>query len=116
MANNCKEFVTAESDKPFFLYICTSDPHRGGGDATAAIATLEIIEDYQQSTLSLAEQLAVEEGQKALAEATATAAEAAANTARTLLPSTVTPGIPYPAARAATCPVDTVSEAGVPEA
>ena len=22
------------SDKPFFLYICTSDPHRGGGTAT----------------------------------------------------------------------------------
>jgi N-sulfoglucosamine sulfohydrolase len=33
MANNCEEFLTAESDKPFFLYICTSDPHRGGGVA-----------------------------------------------------------------------------------
>lgn len=34
MANNCEEFIKADSDKPFFLYICTSDPHRGGGDAT----------------------------------------------------------------------------------
>jgi N-sulfoglucosamine sulfohydrolase len=33
MANNCQDFIAEESDKPFFLYICTSDPHRGGGDA-----------------------------------------------------------------------------------
>jgi len=31
MADNCKEFINDKSDKPFFLYICTSDPHRGGG-------------------------------------------------------------------------------------
>lgn len=31
MANNCKDFITADSDKPFFLYFATSDPHRGGG-------------------------------------------------------------------------------------
>lgn len=31
MANNCKEVISANSDKPFFLYYCTSDPHRGGG-------------------------------------------------------------------------------------
>lgn len=31
MAEACREFVTAESDKPFFLYFGTSDPHRGGG-------------------------------------------------------------------------------------
>ena len=31
MANNSKAFITAESDKPFFLYFATSDPHRGGG-------------------------------------------------------------------------------------
>ena len=33
LANNCRNFIAAESDQPFFLYICTSDPHRGGGDA-----------------------------------------------------------------------------------
>jgi N-sulfoglucosamine sulfohydrolase len=33
MANSCREFVAAESQKPFFLYFCTSDPHRGGGTA-----------------------------------------------------------------------------------
>ncbi|MGE4551161.1 MAG: sulfatase, partial [Opitutales bacterium] len=33
MAENCKAFL-ADSEKPFFLYICTSDPHRGGGTAT----------------------------------------------------------------------------------
>lgn len=31
MANNCKEFITADKERPFFLYFCTSDPHRGGG-------------------------------------------------------------------------------------
>ena len=31
MANNCKDFITEASDKPFFLYFATSDPHRGGG-------------------------------------------------------------------------------------
>lgn len=31
MANRAKEFITAESDQPFFLYFATSDPHRGGG-------------------------------------------------------------------------------------
>ena len=34
MANNCESFITAESEKPFFLYYATSDPHRGGGTAT----------------------------------------------------------------------------------
>jgi len=33
MANNCEAFITADSDEPFFLYFCTSDPHRGGGTA-----------------------------------------------------------------------------------
>lgn len=33
MANNCQEFITADDDKPFFLYFATSDPHRGGGFA-----------------------------------------------------------------------------------
>ncbi len=31
MADNCEAFITASSDKPFFLYFATSDPHRGGG-------------------------------------------------------------------------------------
>ena len=34
MANNCEEFIKADSDKPFFLYYATSDPHRGGGRAS----------------------------------------------------------------------------------
>ena len=33
MADQCHDFLTAESDQPFFLYFCTSDPHRGGGFA-----------------------------------------------------------------------------------
>lgn len=36
MANTAKEFITADSEKPFLLYFGTSDPHRGGGkDQTA---------------------------------------------------------------------------------
>lgn len=31
MANNSAAFVAAKDPKPFFLYFCTSDPHRGGG-------------------------------------------------------------------------------------
>ena len=31
MAKNAREFMAEDSDKPFFLYFCTSDPHRGGG-------------------------------------------------------------------------------------
>lgn len=31
MANNSEEFITQKKDEPFFLYFCTSDPHRGGG-------------------------------------------------------------------------------------
>jgi len=33
MADNCRDFINADDDKPFFLYFCTSDPHRGGGKA-----------------------------------------------------------------------------------
>jgi len=33
MADNCRDFVSGGDDKPFFLYYCTSDPHRGGGTA-----------------------------------------------------------------------------------
>ena len=31
MADKCKDFITAQDDRPFFLYFGTSDPHRGGG-------------------------------------------------------------------------------------
>ncbi|MHC4356277.1 MAG: sulfatase family protein [Planctomycetota bacterium] len=33
MADNCRDFVSGDDNKPFFLYYCTSDPHRGGGTA-----------------------------------------------------------------------------------
>jgi N-sulfoglucosamine sulfohydrolase len=33
MAERCRAFIEAPSDKPFFLYFCTADPHRGGGKA-----------------------------------------------------------------------------------
>jgi N-sulfoglucosamine sulfohydrolase len=33
MAERCRELIAAESDRPFFLYFCTADPHRGGGVA-----------------------------------------------------------------------------------
>jgi len=33
MAQNCRDFVRASDGKPFFLYFCMSDPHRGGGVA-----------------------------------------------------------------------------------
>jgi N-sulfoglucosamine sulfohydrolase len=31
MADNCRELIAEKSDRPFFLYFCTADPHRGGG-------------------------------------------------------------------------------------
>ena len=31
MANRCEEVFANPSEDPFFLYFCTSDPHRGGG-------------------------------------------------------------------------------------
>ncbi len=33
MANNCESFFEEQSEKPFFLYICTADPHRDGKSA-----------------------------------------------------------------------------------
>lgn len=37
MAENAREFITADSEQPFFLYYATADPHRGGGkDETSA--------------------------------------------------------------------------------
>lgn len=32
MSNNCQEFIAEKSDQPFFLYYCTADPHRSGGE------------------------------------------------------------------------------------
>ena len=37
MADNCREFVSANSEQPFFLYFCTADPHRGGGVGTGPL-------------------------------------------------------------------------------
>ena len=34
MANRCQAFLEQQSERPFFLYFCTSDPHRGWGTAT----------------------------------------------------------------------------------
>ena len=31
MAETSRDFITADDEKPFFLYFATSDPHRGGG-------------------------------------------------------------------------------------
>jgi N-sulfoglucosamine sulfohydrolase len=31
MADRCKPFIETKSEKPFFLYFATADPHRGGG-------------------------------------------------------------------------------------
>ena len=31
MAQNARDWIAENDDRPFFLYICSSDPHRGGG-------------------------------------------------------------------------------------
>lgn len=31
MAEACRKWFSTQDERPFFLYICTSDPHRGGG-------------------------------------------------------------------------------------
>lgn len=36
MADSCREFLSEESEQPFFLYFCTADPHRSGGQIDAA--------------------------------------------------------------------------------
>ncbi|MBM4028168.1 MAG: sulfatase [Planctomycetes bacterium] len=33
MADNCRKLFEAGDERPFLLYYCTSDPHRGGGKA-----------------------------------------------------------------------------------
>jgi N-sulfoglucosamine sulfohydrolase len=30
MADNCRDFLAADDERPFFLYFCTADPHRSG--------------------------------------------------------------------------------------
>jgi N-sulfoglucosamine sulfohydrolase len=37
MADNCRAFVAATGERPFFLYFCPSDPHRGGGVGRGAM-------------------------------------------------------------------------------
>ncbi|MEM6799584.1 MAG: sulfatase [Planctomycetota bacterium] len=32
LADGCRKFIAARSDQPYFLYYCTSDPHRGVRD------------------------------------------------------------------------------------
>jgi len=32
MAENCRDVIAAKGDQPFFLYFCTGDPHRSGGE------------------------------------------------------------------------------------
>ncbi|MEW4487385.1 sulfatase [Thalassoglobus sp. JC818] len=42
MADNCREFITDQSDdRPFFLYFGTSDPHRGGGTDKTSTSELK---------------------------------------------------------------------------
>jgi N-sulfoglucosamine sulfohydrolase len=36
MANKCRDFIGKNKDNPFFLYFCTDDPHRGGGNVSDA--------------------------------------------------------------------------------
>jgi N-sulfoglucosamine sulfohydrolase len=33
MAENCRKFIEEKSERPFFLYFCTDDPHRSGAFA-----------------------------------------------------------------------------------
>jgi N-sulfoglucosamine sulfohydrolase len=36
MAENCRRFIAAQDQRPFFLYFCTADPHRSGGRVPGA--------------------------------------------------------------------------------
>ena len=33
MAETCRDVISSDDERPFFLYFCTTDPHRGGGYA-----------------------------------------------------------------------------------
>jgi N-sulfoglucosamine sulfohydrolase len=35
MAERCRELISAADSRPFFLYFCTDEPHRGGGTGPA---------------------------------------------------------------------------------
>ena len=41
MANKASDFITADEQRPFFLYFATSDPHRGGGKDQKAESELK---------------------------------------------------------------------------
>jgi N-sulfoglucosamine sulfohydrolase len=43
MAEACRDFITTDSEKPFFIYYGTADPHRGGGEDQSS--TLELKPD-----------------------------------------------------------------------
>src|SRR6185503_5795171 len=40
MAENCRQLIAEKSDQPFFLYFCTADPHRSGGEPKTLTPTL----------------------------------------------------------------------------
>ncbi len=37
MADNCRSFLKSSDKRPFFLYFCTADPHRGAGHVPDAL-------------------------------------------------------------------------------
>lgn len=41
MAENCRAVVTDKSEKPFFIYFGTADPHRGGGEDQTSKSALK---------------------------------------------------------------------------
>jgi N-sulfoglucosamine sulfohydrolase len=41
MANNCREFIQADDERPFLLYFGTSDPHRGSQDDQSSPSALK---------------------------------------------------------------------------
>ncbi len=38
MADNSRKFIAADDPRPFFLYFCTADPHRGARDGSGPLA------------------------------------------------------------------------------
>ncbi|HDP35636.1 MAG TPA: DUF4976 domain-containing protein [Candidatus Hydrogenedentes bacterium] len=60
MADNCRDFVTGEDDRPFFLYFCTTEPHRPfRRDGSQPIDPADVIvPDYLPDTKESREELA----------------------------------------------------------
>jgi N-sulfoglucosamine sulfohydrolase len=60
MADNCRKLIAAESDKPFFLYFCTTEPHRPfKRDGSAPVKPEEVIvPPYLPDTKACREELA----------------------------------------------------------